>query len=50
MPMSNFDALCRVLEGMDPETSESTSDTEVGLDMGNYPSTRTFTFTLKLGF
>ena len=37
-------------KGMDPETSESTSDTEVGLDMGNYPSTRTFTFTLKLGF
>lgn len=44
-------------KGLDPESSTTSStstgavsDKELGLDYGSYPSARTFTFTVKLGF
>lgn len=44
-------------KGLDPESSTTSStstgavsDKELGLDYGSYPSARTFTFTIKLGF
>ena len=44
-------------KGLDPEASTTSatttgavSDKELGLDYGSYPSARTFTFTVKLGF
>ena len=44
-------------KGLDPESSTTSttstgaiSDKELGMDYGTYPSARTFTFTVKLGF